>query len=156
MLKDVCTDIDRDSFRKRLLKYTRKVFKLLPRLDKPRILDVGCGSGVPTIELAILSRGKIVGIDIDQSLLDELDRKIEREGLSNRVESRNTQQDNNPMLKKEHTGNCKKHESHVLWVANNGVYSSVDEFSGLSITLSLPHAAFPMKLKYWKQAEKYA
>ena len=88
MLKDVYTDIDRDSFRKRLLKYTRKAFKLLPRLDKPRILDVGCGSGVPTIELAILSRGKIVGIDIDQSLLDELERKIEREGLSNRVESR--------------------------------------------------------------------
>ena len=36
----------------------------------------------------MLSKGKIVGIDIDQSLLDELDRKIEREGLSNRVESR--------------------------------------------------------------------
>jgi ubiquinone/menaquinone biosynthesis C-methylase UbiE len=80
--------INRDRFRKRLLKYTRKAFKLLPEMDKPHILDVGCGSGVPTIELARLSKGTVVGIDIDQSLLNKLNRKIEREGLSNRVEAR--------------------------------------------------------------------
>jgi ubiquinone/menaquinone biosynthesis C-methylase UbiE len=88
MSKDVYTEIDRDSSRKRLLKYTRKAFNLLPRLDKPRTLDVGCGSGLPTIELAKLSKGTVVGIDIDQSLLDELNRKIEIEGLSDRVEIR--------------------------------------------------------------------
>jgi ubiquinone/menaquinone biosynthesis C-methylase UbiE len=88
MSKDVYTEIDRDSSRERLLKYTRKAFKLLPRLDKPRILDAGCGSGLPTIELAKLSNGKVVGIDIDQSLLIELKRKIEREDLSDRVETR--------------------------------------------------------------------
>jgi len=58
---------------------------LLPELDKPHILDVGCGLGVPTIELAKLSEGEVVGLDIDQSLLDELNRKIKREGLSNYV-----------------------------------------------------------------------
>jgi ubiquinone/menaquinone biosynthesis C-methylase UbiE len=57
-------------------------------VDEPHILDVGCGSGVPTIELARLSKGIVVGVDIDQSLLDKLNRKIEREGLSNRVETR--------------------------------------------------------------------
>jgi ubiquinone/menaquinone biosynthesis C-methylase UbiE len=88
MSKDVYTEIDRDSSRERLLKYTRKAFKLLPRLDKPRTLDAGCGSGLPTIELAKLSNGKVVGIDIDQSLLIELERKIEREDLSDRVETR--------------------------------------------------------------------
>ena len=88
MSKDVYAEIDRDSSRERLLKYTRKAFKLLPRLDKPRILDVGCGSGLPTIELARLSKGTVVGIDIDQSVLDELNRKIEREDLSNRVETK--------------------------------------------------------------------
>jgi ubiquinone/menaquinone biosynthesis C-methylase UbiE len=88
MSKDVYTEIDRDSSRERLLKYTRKAFKLLPRLDKPRILDAGCGSGLTTIELAKLSNGKVVGIDIDQSLLTELKRKIEREDLSDRVETR--------------------------------------------------------------------
>jgi ubiquinone/menaquinone biosynthesis C-methylase UbiE len=88
MSKDWDSEIDRDRFRRRLLKYTRKAFRLLPELDKPCILDVGCGSGVPTMELAKLSNGEVVGLDIDQSLLDELGRKIEREGLSNRVETR--------------------------------------------------------------------
>jgi len=63
-------------------------FKLLHELDEPHILDVGCGSGVPTIELARLSKGIVVGVDINQSLLDKLNRKIEREGFSNRVETR--------------------------------------------------------------------
>ncbi len=60
---------------------------MLPKLEKPRILDVGCGSGVPTIELAKLSNGEIIGVDINQSLLDELNRRIEREGLSKRVKT---------------------------------------------------------------------
>ena len=88
MLTDLYNEIDRDSSRKRLLKYTRKAFELLPGLDRPRILDVGCGSGVQTIELAMLSKGELVGIDIDQFLLNKLNVKIEREGLSNRVETR--------------------------------------------------------------------
>lgn len=88
MSTDLYNEIDRDSSRKRLLKYTRKAFNLLPRLDKPRILDVGCGSGVQTIELAKLSNGQVVGVDVNQSLLDKLNWKIEKEGLSNRVETR--------------------------------------------------------------------
>ncbi len=88
MFKDLNSEIDRDRFRERLLKYTRKAFRLIPELDKPRILDVGCGSGVPTVELAKLSEGDVVGLDIDQSFIDELNRKIEREGLSDRVETR--------------------------------------------------------------------
>jgi ubiquinone/menaquinone biosynthesis C-methylase UbiE len=88
MSRDLYGEIDRDSLRERLLKYTRKAFKLLPRLHKPRILDAGCGSGLPTIELAKLSNGRVVGIDIDQSLLTELDRRIGRENLSDRVETR--------------------------------------------------------------------
>ena len=88
MSKKLCVEINRDSSRKRLLKYTRKAFKLLPKLDKPRILDIGCGSGLPTLELARLSKGEVVGIDIDQSLLDELNRKIEGGALSKRVKAR--------------------------------------------------------------------
>jgi ubiquinone/menaquinone biosynthesis C-methylase UbiE len=88
MFKDLYSDIDLDRFRERLLKYTRKAFQLLPKSDRPRILDVGCGSGVPTLELTKLSRGEVVGLDVDQSLLDELNRKIERKGLSNRVTTR--------------------------------------------------------------------
>ena len=45
---------------------------MLPIIDKPRILDIGCGYGVPTLELARLSDGEITAIDTDQFLLDRL------------------------------------------------------------------------------------
>ena len=79
--------IRKDLVRKRLLKYTRKAFRMLPQLNKPRILDVGCGSGVPTIELARLSQGEVIGIDIDQPALDMLTKKIGEAGLSDRVQA---------------------------------------------------------------------
>jgi ubiquinone/menaquinone biosynthesis C-methylase UbiE len=71
------------------LKYTRKAFLTLPRLENPQILDIGCGSGVPTIELAKLSDGEVTGIDVDQSCIDELNRKAKEEALSNRVKAIN-------------------------------------------------------------------
>jgi len=82
--KDLLAEM-KDHFRERLNKYTRKAFQMLPKLERPKILDIGCGSGVPTIELAKLSDGEIIGIDIDQSLLNNLNRKIEDEGFSGRV-----------------------------------------------------------------------
>jgi ubiquinone/menaquinone biosynthesis C-methylase UbiE len=75
----------KDRIRERLLKYTRKAFRMLPQLDKPRILDIGCGSGVPTMELARLSDGEIIGLDIDKNMLDVLCEKIEKAGLSSMV-----------------------------------------------------------------------
>jgi len=48
---------------------------------------IGCGSGVPTIELAKLSDGEIIGVDINHSLLSKLNRKIEEEGFSGRVKT---------------------------------------------------------------------
>ena len=60
---------------------------MLPQLDKPRILDIGCGSGIPTMELAGLSNGQIIGLDINQPLLDRLMRKIKKAGLSDRVKT---------------------------------------------------------------------
>ena len=70
-------------------KYTRKAFRMLPRLDKPRILDIGCGPGGPTLQLARLSQGEIIGIDIHQPSLDRLAQKIEAAGLSHRVKAIN-------------------------------------------------------------------
>ncbi len=62
---------------------------MLPKLDKPRILDIGCGSGVPTMELARLGQGEVIGIDIDQPALDKLTRRIREAGFSNRVKAVN-------------------------------------------------------------------
>ena len=81
--------MQKERIRKRLLKYTRKAFRMLPEMDKPCILDIGCGSGVPTMELARLSNGEITGLDIDQDSLDMLAGKIGQAGVSDRVKAIN-------------------------------------------------------------------
>jgi len=87
MLEENLIELYKDHLREGLNKYTREAYQMLPELDKPRILDIGCGSGVPTIELARLSNGHIVGLDIHQPLLDRLKRKVEEAGFSNRVKT---------------------------------------------------------------------
>ena len=77
----------KDRVRERLNKFTAKAFQMLPKMDKPRILDVGCGSGVPTMKLAELSNGHITALDIDQDAIDRLKRKITESGLSGRVKA---------------------------------------------------------------------
>jgi cyclopropane fatty-acyl-phospholipid synthase-like methyltransferase len=68
-------------------RYTAKAFQMLPKLESPRILDIGCGPGGPTMELARLSGGHVIGMDIHQPYLDRLSQKIEQAGLSDRVEA---------------------------------------------------------------------
>ncbi|MGB7296785.1 MAG: class I SAM-dependent methyltransferase [Candidatus Aminicenantales bacterium] len=75
----------KDRLRRRFLKHFRKAYRVLPALDKPRILDIGCGSGVPTMELARLSGGYVIGLDIDAALVERLKKKIEESALKDRV-----------------------------------------------------------------------
>ncbi len=77
--------MEKDQLREDLLKYTRKAYKLIPSIKNPNILDVGCGTGVPTIELAKISKGHITGIDIDETSLDLLKINIKDAGLNNRI-----------------------------------------------------------------------
>ena len=84
---ETALELYEDQLRKYFLKYTRKAFRMLPSLDKPRILDIGCGSGIPTMELAKLSNGQITGLDINQPHLNRLRRKIRKAGLSDRVKT---------------------------------------------------------------------
>jgi len=74
-----------ESLRLNFLRYAREAFRCLPKMDNPRILELGCGSGLVTIELSKLTDGKIIAIDIDQTLLDRLHKKIETENLKNRI-----------------------------------------------------------------------
>jgi len=75
----------KDHLREGLIKYTRRAFQILPQRPIARILDIGCGSGVPTMELARLSDGEIIAIDINQAVLDRLASKVKKAGLTNRV-----------------------------------------------------------------------
>jgi len=87
MTIDISDELNKDILRERFTKYTVKAFRMLPDMDKPRILDIGCGTGSPTMELARLSDGQIIGLDIDQLALDKLNKKIEQAGLSDRVKT---------------------------------------------------------------------
>ena len=71
------------------IKHTRKAFRMLPELKIPRILDIACGPGVPTLELARLSGGEVIGIDVNQEYLDKLATKAEESGLADRVTAMN-------------------------------------------------------------------
>jgi len=68
------------------LDFTRQAFQMLPEMDSPWILDVGCGQGRATLELARLSDGRVIGLDIDQAALEVLSRRIEEEGLADRIQ----------------------------------------------------------------------
>lgn len=65
---------------------TAKAFSLLPDLPKQlNILDLGCGPGMQTVQLAKLANGHITAVDIHQPYLDQLQRTLEAEALSDRV-----------------------------------------------------------------------
>jgi SAM-dependent methyltransferase len=70
--------------------FTRRAYRMLPDLEKPCILDVGCGTGPATLELAVLSNGIITAIDTHRPYLDELERRAAQRGLASHVETRAT------------------------------------------------------------------
>ena len=85
MSLEISIQCHKDACRKNLNKYTIRAFQTLPKMEAPTILDIGCGSGVPSLELARQCNGKIIGLDIDMFLLDFFEEKIQNAGLSDRV-----------------------------------------------------------------------
>ena len=75
----------KDNCRKGLLKYLTKAISIIPIIENPRILDVGCGSGVPTLMMAEKFNGKITAVDTDTKSIDIFREKIKGLNLSNRV-----------------------------------------------------------------------
>lgn len=69
-------------------KSTQKAYRMLKDLPKnPRILDVGCGPGMQTVELAKLSGGQIVALDFHAPFLEQLKESIKKEGVDDHVKA---------------------------------------------------------------------
>ena len=67
-------------------KSTRRAFNTIPKPpEPPLILDIGCGPGVQTIELAKLSKGKIIALDNHQAFLDKLIKEAKRKELLDHI-----------------------------------------------------------------------
>ena len=71
-------------------KSTKKAFNTIPkRPEQPLILDIGCGPGVQTIELAKLSKGTIIALDNHQAFLDKLIKNAKEEELLDHIVPKN-------------------------------------------------------------------
>ena len=62
-----------------------QVFKKLQLPSSPTILDVGCGTGMSSIELVKMSDGQIVSLDINQTYLDILEKKARAQNVADRI-----------------------------------------------------------------------
>jgi len=79
----------KDNCRKGLLKYLAKAFSLIPKIEKPKILDIGCGTGVPAIWLAENHSAIITAIDTDNKSLTWLQEKILNTNLEKQITTLN-------------------------------------------------------------------
>lgn len=69
--------------------FTRRAFACVRGLPaRPRILDLGCGSGAQTLELAGLCQGRIVAVDNHGPFLEQLRSRAALLGLGDRIEAK--------------------------------------------------------------------
>jgi ubiquinone/menaquinone biosynthesis C-methylase UbiE len=69
---------------------SRKAFSFLGDLpSSPYILDVGCGTGMQTLELAKLTDGEIIALDNHQPYLDKLENQIKIHNFSHKINTVN-------------------------------------------------------------------
>lgn len=76
----------RDRCRLNLIPYTLRAFALVALPEDPLILDIGCGSGVPTLALMKACAGRFVAVDTDRSSLERLRQKARALNCSGRIE----------------------------------------------------------------------
>lgn len=67
---------------------TRKAFEMLKNLPpKPRILDIGCGQGIQTVELLRLSGGTVVALDMLPQMIARVRKAAKCAGVDDRLET---------------------------------------------------------------------
>lgn len=69
---------------------TRRALQLMTGLpERPAMLDVGCGPGVQTIELARVTGGTLIAVDTHQPFLNRLLAQVEAKGLTDQINTIN-------------------------------------------------------------------
>jgi len=76
-IKDIC--------RKGLIKYLEQACSNLPVPENPTILDIGCGTGVPTCWMAEYFSGSVTAIDTERSSLTFFQEKINSTDFLNNI-----------------------------------------------------------------------
>jgi cyclopropane-fatty-acyl-phospholipid synthase len=56
--------------------YRHRLYEKVDLKNKRRILDVGCGTGAVTMDIALLTKGEVIGIDIDGEKLQRAERLL--------------------------------------------------------------------------------
>jgi len=74
----------------RLRPLKRRTYELMRVAPGARVLDVGCGPGLDTVELAVLvgPSGAVAGVDLDQEMLVAADARARAAGVGDRVSHR--------------------------------------------------------------------
>lgn len=67
---------------------TRRAFEMAEHLPpEPRILDIGCGPGMQTLELLRLSRGTVVALDLLPQMVSRVTEAARAAGFEDRLEA---------------------------------------------------------------------
>lgn len=80
----------KDQCRQGLVIHLENILSRIPRTSPLRMLDIGCGTGVPTLLLADYFSGSITAIDMDQPALDYFQQKIDACKYRDRINILNT------------------------------------------------------------------
>ena len=68
--------------------FTRKAFEMMSRVPaSPRILDVGCGPGMQTVELLRITTGSVVALDLLPEMIARARAGAEGAGVSDRLDT---------------------------------------------------------------------
>ena len=66
---------------------TQRAYRALNLPAEPRILDVGCGNGRQTLDLAEISSGRITAVDNYAPFLDQLLQEADERGIGERIQT---------------------------------------------------------------------
>ncbi|WP_139492910.1 class I SAM-dependent methyltransferase [Brevibacillus dissolubilis] len=67
---------------------TKRAFSYVRDLPAhPEVLDIGCGPGMQTLQLADVIDGRVVALDLQQPFLDELQKRAKSAGVDQKIET---------------------------------------------------------------------